>query len=341
MTLVQFRGQPMTNHIISTHQFSDRQALLELFRKADACKRGDYQLIPWGGHFIHSNYVFFVLFYEPSTRTRFSFETAILKLGGQVVSSESAAQFSSAIKGESLEDTIRVLAEYQPTAIILRHPVRGAAERAVHALPPDSGISIINAGDGDGQHPTQSILDAYTIFKEVDRLDNLQIALVGDCKYSRTIHSLIHLLKYSQKITFHLVAPKELTLPQEYLDILNVYRIPYISYQDVRMLPKDIDIVYATRIQTERLEKNKPYRWTEDWINCRIDTEWAETLKPEARILHPLPRIGEINPNLDGNPRAAYFRQAGNGLPIRMALLSEITKFPYPYCEPFLYINKP
>lgn len=323
------------NHIISTHQFEDRDKLLKLFQVVEKYQRGDWELKPWS--YNTPEQIFFVLFYEPSTRTRFSFETAILKLGGHVVSSESAAQFSSAVKGESISDSIRVLAQYQPAAIILRHPQRGAAELAVKALPDGSKTAIINAGDGDGEHPTQSLLDAYTIWTEIGRLDDLEIALIGDLKYGRTVHSLIHLLKYSQNIKFHLVAPEALQLPEEYLTILLDRKISFQLHTDIQELPKTIDVAYMTRLQLERFPSS-------EWVfyeaahqsKYYITKSWLETLKPEARILHPLPRVKEIEMAVDADLRAAYFRQAGNGLPVRMALLAAIKKDPYPYCHPFV-----
>lgn len=327
------------NHIISSNQFSDRNKLLNLFRKTKELKQ-NFKINNTGPK------VFYVLFYEPSTRTRFSFETAILNLGHKLVTSENADKFSSAVKGETLEDSIRVLSEYKPTGIILRHFERGAAERAVKALSTNSSVSIINAGDGDGEHPTQSLGDLYTIWEEFGKIDNLEIALVGDLKFGRTIHSLVTLMKYSKNIKFHLVSPYFLELPEKYKDILKQHNIPYESYLDIKQLPKNIDVVYMTRLQLERFTQNSSR--IED-ANKHIDLSlaksyfdsgyysatksWVDSLKKECIIMHPLPRVNEIDKNIDEDPRAAYFRQAGNGLPMRMALLSSITDDDYPFCS--------
>lgn len=299
-------------HILSTQQFLDKHALAKIFRKADAlCAANAKGKVPP----LLKNKLLATVFYEPSTRTRFSFESAMLKLGGQVVTTESAGYFSSAVKGETLEDTIRILSGYAD-AIVLRHSECGAASRAAAV----ADVPVINAGDGNGEHPTQALLDLYTIRKELGRTDNLKIGLAGDLLYGRTVHSLIYLLSMGQKIELFLISPKELQLPETYLTFLKSKTIPLHITDDLANVLPQLDVLYMTRIQKERFSEAALYEKVKEAFI--LDAGMMKKLKKSAIVMHPLPRIKEVAAEVDGDCRAAYFRQARNGLYVRMALLS-------------------
>jgi aspartate carbamoyltransferase catalytic subunit len=253
------------------------------------------------------------LFYEPSTRTRSSFEAAALKLGMGVVSTENAAEFSSAAKGETIEDTTRVLNQYDFSAIIIRHPETGAVARAAAV----SKVPILNAGDGKGEHPTQSLLDLYTIYRQFKRLDNLKIVMGGDLRNGRTVRSLAKIIaKYpNNKLTF--VSLPELQMAGDIKKVLDDSNTLYSETQILAEAFKDADVVYWTRLQKERMET------TESLSNggFTINKDSIKNLPDTAIIMHPLPRVDEIAVEVDSDPRAKYFEQAGNGLYIRMALL--------------------
>lgn len=252
------------------------------------------------------------LFYEPSTRTRLSFEAAMLRLGGQVLSTENAGQASSAAKGESLEDTIRVVGEYAD-AIVLRHPEIGAAGRAADV----ARVPVINAGDGAGHHPTQALLDLYTIKKELGRLDHLRVGLVGDLRHGRTARSLATLLTRFPGNELVLVSPADLRLGDEVRDGIEARAIHETS--DLAGVVSDLDVLYQTRIQVERFATAEAAaRYRGSYV---VTLELMRRLPEQAIVMHPLPRVGEIDPAVDADPRAAYFRQAGNGLWMRMAVL--------------------
>lgn len=238
----------------------------------------------------------------------------MLKLGGSVIMTESAGHFSSAVKGETLEDTIRIIAGYSDI-IVLRHRESGAAARAAAVSP----VPVINAGDGAGEHPTQALLDLYTIRKELDRIDDFAIAMVGDLRYGRTIHSLIYLLSLSKKVKLFLVSPKELRLPALYKTFLKDHRISFSETDNLKNILADIDVLYMTRIQKERFAHPRLYERVKN--SFIFDTNLLARLPEHAIIMHPLPRMNEIDVVVDRDPRAAYFRQAKNGLYIRMALL--------------------
>ncbi|MEK7478066.1 MAG: aspartate carbamoyltransferase [Patescibacteria group bacterium] len=261
-------------------------------------------------------YLMIELFYQPSTRTRTSFGAAMTRMGGQVLWTENAREFSSAAKGETPEDTIRVL-DYADL-VVVRHPEEGVVGRmaAMDVVP------VINAGDGPGQHPSQAFLDAWTIKKELGRLDGLRVALMGDLKYGRTIHSLIYLLaKYEPRI-INLVSPPELSLPEELIAYLDRHHIPYRQCGDIKQIAADLDVLYQTRVQKEYFENEADYlRVARRQI---VDGEVMRLLPSLAIVMHPLPRVGEIDPAIDSDPRAAYFRQARNGLYLRMALINWI-----------------
>lgn len=253
------------------------------------------------------------LFFEPSTRTRLSFEAAMLRLGGRVLS-VSEAKSTSASKGESLHDTIRTVDGYAD-AIVIRHPEIGAAEVAARA----TAKPVLNAGDGAGEHPTQSLLDLYTIRKEQGRVDGLTVALVGDLKHGRTVHSLAALLAQF-RVSFLFVSPPELRMPS---DVTGRVRAKGASFRETDSLVgavEEADVVYMTRIQRERFADPAEYdRLKDAYVLTRAGLAKA---KPSITIMHPLPRVNEIATDVDDLPGAAYFRQSANGVPVRMALLA-------------------
>lgn len=251
------------------------------------------------------------LFYEPSTRTRLSFETAMHRLGGDVVTAD-GFQFSSLYKGETVEDTIMVVGQYADI-ICMRHPEAGSADKAASVSP----VPFINAGDGPRQHPTQALLDLYTIQKEIGHIDDLHITMVGDLRYGRTVHSLSFLLGLYHNVRFTLISPKELTMPGKVTEFLKEKGIRFSEAEEITE-GLDADIVYMTRVQKERFADQSEYE--------RLKLKYVLTPKhlqgKGCTIMHPLPRVGEIDPAVDSNPKAAYFRQVRSGVVVRMALLS-------------------
>lgn len=298
-------------HVLTTKQFLSRNVLENIFSIADELERKDRKgKVPQ----LLKGKILATLFYEPSTRTRFSFETAMLKLGGQIITTENAKDFSSAIKGETIEDTVCVVGNYVD-AIVLRHPGNGTAAKAAEV----SLVPIINSGDGSREHPTQALLDLYTIKKELGRVDNLKIGLVGDLLYGRTIHSLISLLSIFKNIDLYLISPKELKLPGEYKKILRDKGIKFAEDDSVEKIISLVDVLYMTRIQKERFKSLSLYDKVKN--SFIIDKDMMDKFPKKSIIMHPLPRVKEISTDVDKDKRAAYFRQAGNGLYIRMALL--------------------
>jgi aspartate carbamoyltransferase catalytic subunit len=297
-------------HVIRAEQLVDPVLLDELFTSASELERKDKARKlehPLRGRILAT------MFYEPSTRTRFSFEAAMQKLGGGVLTAENALDNSSASKGETIADMVRVVSGYAD-AIALRHPQVGAAELAAEASP----VPIINAGDGAGEHPTQALIDVYTIRKELGRLEDLNIALVGDLKNGRTIHSLLPFLQHAPGVSLTLISPPQLRLPGKYIRMLQEADTRFAETTRLaRMQPADV--VYVTRVQRERFASEAEYDLVKD--SYRIDLHVADSLKARSIILHALPRTTEISPEVDQDARAAYFRQAGNGLYVRMALL--------------------
>lgn len=255
------------------------------------------------------------LFFEPSTRTRLSFEAAMQRLGGGVISMGSV-ESSSVAKGETLVDTVRTVAQYADV-IVLRHPRLGSAKEAADAVP----IPVINAGDGAGQHPTQALLDVYTILKEVGSLKNLNISLVGDLKYGRTVHALVELLSLFKARIF-LVSPNFLRMPEEITSGLKGKGIDVVETEDMGEAVRSSSVLYMTRIQKERFTDLSEYeRLKGSFI---LNEAFLNNLKKKIIILHPLPRVDEIHPEVDAYPGAAYFRQMRNGVFVRMALLAMI-----------------
>jgi aspartate carbamoyltransferase catalytic subunit len=264
---------------------------------------------------ILEGYVVATLFFEPSTRTRLSFESAASRLGAQVIGFSEAGS-SSVSKGESLNDTILTVSNYADI-IVMRHPREGSARFASEVSP----VPIINAGDGANQHPTQTLLDMYSIRKTQGKLDNLQIAFVGDLKYGRTVHSLTFAL-CNFNATFHLVSPEELKLPSYVKRRIKENQLDYFQYTDMNEVIPQVDILYMTRIQKERFSDPIEYEKVRNAYILRNDM--LQGAKKDMRVLHPLPRVNEIEMDVDTNPMAYYFRQAKNGVYVRQALLASI-----------------
>ena len=263
------------------------------------------------------------LFYEPSTRTRLSFEAAMLNLGGSVLGF-SSADSSSASKGESVSDTIRVISCYADICA-MRHPKEGAA----YVASTKSSIPVINAGDGGHQHPTQTLTDLLTIRSLKGRLDNLTIGLCGDLKFGRTVHSLINALSRYEGIRFILISPPELKVP-DYIkeSVLDAKNIEYRETTSLDDAMEELDILYMTRVQKERFFNEEDYIRMKD---CYIlDKDKMKLAKPDMYVLHPLPRVNEISVEVDDDPRAAYFRQAQNGVYVRMALIMTLLEVEKP-----------
>ena len=252
------------------------------------------------------------LFFEPSTRTRLSFETAANRLGAQVIGFTDA-KVTSATKGETLKDTILMVGNYAD-AIVMRHYIEGAAQYASEVSP----VPIINAGDGAHMHPSQCLLDLYSIYKTQGTLDNLNIYLVGDLKYGRTVHSLITAMRHFNP-TFHFIAPKELSMPQEYKMYCNEHGIKYVEHTDFNeRIIADADIIYMTRVQKERFSDLMEYERVKDVYILR--REMLSPCRDNMKILHPLPRVNEISYDVDDDPHAYYIQQAQNGLYAREAI---------------------
>jgi len=256
------------------------------------------------------------LFYEPSTRTSSSFIAAMERLGGSVIPITQGVQFSSVSKGETLHDTIKTLEQYSDV-IVLRHPDTGAAQIAATA----ASVPIINAGDGTGEHPTQALLDLFTIRQERGTLDGLHVAMVGDLRYGRTVHSLTQLLlHYDVQLSF--VSPEILRLPLDYMNqVRGVGTTVRETYNIADVIPT-ADVLYVTRVQKERFTDLAQYEGVKDLY--RVTPELMERAKPDAVVMHPLPRVGEIDVRVDADERAAYFRQVKNGMYVRMALLAAV-----------------
>jgi aspartate carbamoyltransferase catalytic subunit len=297
-------------HVVDVGQF-DRPGIERLFAAADSMRQLPRSAVPLAGYSLAT------LFYEPSTRTRLSFETAMHRLGGNVISTENAREFSSAIKGETVEDTVRIIAGYAD-AIVIRHYEQGAAHRAAAVSP----VPILNAGDGPGEHPTQALLDLYTIGHELGRIDNLRVALVGDLRYGRTARSLARLFRLTRDSELIFVSPPAVPMGADVRAELDVAGTPYHDEPDLDAVLPLVDVVYQTRVQKERFATLQEYEAAKG--QYIIDAAAMRRLDPRAVLLHPLPRVDEIATDVDADPRAAYFRQAHNGVFIRMALLEHV-----------------
>lgn len=295
------------NSLISIHDISkaDYIKVLDLAEKFEKNPRQN----------ILGQHVIATLFFEPSTRTRLSFESAASYLGAKIVGFTDAAT-SSVKKGESLKDTILTVSSYSDL-IVMRHPKEGSARYASEVSP----VPIINAGDGANQHPTQCLLDLYSIRKTQKKLDGLNIAFVGDLKYGRTVHSLVEALT-NFKTTFHLVSPPELKLPSSVKQYIKDENLEYHQYTEMDEVIQHVDILYMTRIQQERFSDPLEYERVKNVYI--LNNSMLESAKRNLRVMHPLPRVNEITEDVDSNPKAYYFQQAKNGVYVRQALLSLI-----------------
>ncbi|HPE35060.1 MAG TPA: aspartate carbamoyltransferase [Bacteroidales bacterium] len=294
-------------NLISINDFSKEEQLRILELAAEFEQQPTQKIL--------ENFVVATLFFEPSTRTRLSFESAASRLGAKVIGFSSAAS-SSVTKGESLKDTILTVSNYSDI-IVMRHPREGSARYAAEVSP----VPVINAGDGANQHPTQTLLDMYSIQKTQGTLDNLQVAFVGDLKYGRTVHSLTMALTQFNT-TFHLVSPLELKLPSYVKRHIKEKNLAYYQYTDLMEIIPKVDIIYMTRIQRERFSDPMEYEKVKNAYN--LNNDMLTGARSNMRILHPLPRVNEIAEDVDNNPKAYYFQQALNGVFVRQALLSSI-----------------
>ena len=316
----------MLKHFVEAQQLTT-DLMWKLFRRASELEKKPVASL--------KGKILATLFYEPSTRTRLSFESAMLRLGGSVLSTESAAQFSSAVKGESLQDTIRIVGRYAD-AIVLRHFEDGSAKQAVEVSP----VPIINAGDGKGQHPTQALLDVYTIYREFNRLANLRVAMVGDLASGRTVRSLCYLLGKFQGIEVVFISPRHLTMGSDIKDYLTRKGVSWKEESDFAAVLPTLDVIYMTRIQKERMSVQEYEEAKGAYV---LNQTNLALVKPDARIMHPLPHVEELNFPLEVemfDPRIAYFRQAHNGLFVRMALLELLLKG-IPRTAPFSKVSSP
>ncbi len=296
------------NHVIESQQF-DVQLINSIFATADKLEKSREQSLK--GKIMAS------LFYEPSTRTRFSFESAMLRLGGAVITTENAKEFSSAVKGETLEDSTRVISNYADV-IVMRHYEQGASVRAAAV----SGVPIVNAGDGAGQHPTQALLDLYTIKRELGKIDGVTVAFVGDLKNGRTVRSLAYLLGKYKNIKIYFISPVALRVGDDIKEYLTKHKTAYEELESLDTAITKVDVVYQTRIQKERFKSEKEYK---KYKGCyRIDAAMVEKMKKKSIIMHPLPRVDELSVEVDSSPKAAYFKQVKYGLLVRMALLKYV-----------------
>jgi len=295
-------------HVVESQQFTV-PLLMELFDRS----RGMERVIARGGSLDYQNRIMATLFYSPSTRTRFCFEAAMHRLGGRVLSTEQAHAFSSAVEGEQLEDTIRIIGGYADV-IVVRHYEEGGARRAAQV----SAVPVINAGDGEGgQHPTQALLDLYTIYRERP-LNGLSVAIVGELDRGRTARSLAYLLAKFERVKLYFVSPPELQMKPDILAYLDEHGVHYEVQSEIDRVLGEVDVVYQTRVRAERV------RSTDNLKRYAIDSAALRRMKPDALILHPLPRTAELDKSVDADPRAVYFRQARNGLFVRMALLTMV-----------------
>lgn len=303
----------MPQHVLNVEQF-DRNNLVDLFKHTEWLRNlprsTQRRRLP--------EQILATMFYEPSTRTRLSFESAMARLGGSVLTTENANESSSATKGESIEDTARMLQGYADI-VAMRHPVAGMPERAARV----SQIPVINAGDGAREHPTQALLDVYTIQRELGQFDNLHIAIVGDLKYGRAPRSLALLLRASQGTRITFLAPPNVPVGEDVKTALDQAGVSYreaSAFDDIT----SANVVYQTRIQRERFADEASYEESRGYYV--IDQSVMDSLQPDTIVMHPLPRVDEIDPVIDSDPRAAYFRQAENGVYLRMALLDRILR---------------
>lgn len=293
--------------LISITDFSTEEILRILEIAEDFEKNPDPHLL--------DGKVVATLFFEPSTRTRLSFESAVNRMGGRVIGF-SDPNISSVSKGETLKDTIRIVSNYCD-AIVMRHPLEGSSRYASEV----ATVPVINAGDGAHQHPTQTLLDMYSIKKTQGRLDNINIFMVGDLKYGRTVHSLVQAMSPFNPI-FNFVAHPKLRMPKEYLEFLDKKGVKYYEHEQFTDIISAADIIYMTRVQRERFQDLMEYEKTKDLYI--LHNSMLDNTKPTMKILHPLPRINEISQDVDPNPKAYYFEQALNGVYARQAVIAYV-----------------
>jgi len=308
------------NHFLSVLSLNKNQ-IISYISKAEKFKND------WRFYDKMKNRTLINIFFEPSTRTSSSFQAAMIKLGGNVINI--TEKYSSVEKGESLEDTIKTVS-YYGDAIVLRHPQKGSAQIAAKV----ASIPVINAGDGNGEHPTQALLDIFTIKTELMKFDldissvyrekNIVITFIGDLKNSRTIHSLIHVLCLFPKISFYFIHPKGLEMPEEIIYKLLVNHIQFTEGETLEKALTTTDVLYVTRIQKERFETIQEYNSIMLENNYIIDNHILQYAKEKMIIMHPLPRLNEIAIEVDNDPRAVYFEQVKNGVYMRMAILDSI-----------------
>lgn len=298
----------MKKDLISITDFSKQEYLKIMDLAADFEKNPNQDLLQ--GKVVAS------LFFEPSTRTRLSFETAISRLGGRIIGFADPGS-SSASKGETLHDTIKMVSNYADL-IVMRHPLEGAARYAAEVSP----VPVINAGDGANQHPTQTLLDMYSILKTQGTLDNLNIFMVGDLKYGRTVHSLLMAISEFENPIFNFIAPTVLEMPEEYKLFLREKGIKYFEHKEFTDIISAADIIYMTRVQKERFSDPIEYEQVKNVYILR--NAMLDKTKSNVKILHPLPRVNEIHTDVDANEKAYYFEQARNGVFAREAIISHI-----------------
>ncbi len=294
-------------NLISINDYS-KEEMLRVLDLAEEFEKNPTQAILNGK-------VIATLFFEPSTRTRLSFESAVNRLGGKIIGFSDSSS-SSATKGESLKDTIKTVSNYSDL-IVMRHPIEGSARYASEV----ATVPVINAGDGANQHPTQTLLDLYSIRKTQDTLDNLNLFIVGDLKYGRTVHSLLMAMALFNA-TYYFISPKELSIPQEYKMFLDHLGLKYYEHTDFKDIISEADIMYVTRVQKERFSDPIEYEKTKNAYVLR--NRMLQNTKSNLKILHPLPRVNEINTDVDDNAKAYYFTQALNGVYTRQAIISLI-----------------
>lgn len=308
-------------HVIEAQQFN-KKLLGELFDLADEMEK----VVSRGGSDDLKGKILANLFYVPSTRTRLSFEAAMKRLGGYVISSENADVFSSEAKGGTLEDTIRVINGYCDV-IVLRHYESGSARKAAEA----SNVPVINAGDGTAQHPTQALLDLYTIQRQLGGIDGVSIAMVGNLSRGRTVRSLCYLLAKYTGVRIYFIAPEVTRMKNDIKDYLSKNNVWFQEdcniYPSLIDVSKSVDVIYLTHISKEDFE-DRLDEYMETKKRLVIDKNILQVMRKDAIIMHPLPRIDEMTRDVDDDPRAIYFKQAKNGLFVRMALLKYILRKP-------------
>lgn len=297
----------MRQHIISIKEF-EKAEIDALLDRAEAIDHGDYD------HKALEDKILGVLFFEPSTRTRMSFEAAMARLGGSCIDM-GGVEASSVVKGETLADTIRVVSGYAD-AIVLRHPKEGAAQLASEF----ATVPVLNAGDGAGQHPSQTLIDLYTI-RQAMPLEGIDVGLLGDLRYGRTAHSLAYALT-QYDVTIHTLAPEGLEMPPNVVEELRERGVEIVVHDEIKEFTRALDVMYVTRIQRERFPDSASYYAVAS--SYRVTPELLAEAREQMIVLHPLPRVDEIDPRVDALPHAKYFQQARNGVPIRMALLLEV-----------------